>query len=390
MEKYIRFKANINLDAIHQNLALVKSRINKDTKLMAIVKADGYGHGANQIAKYCDDVIDCYGVAVVEEGIDLRNSGFTKPINLLGYTHSTQYSDVINFNLIPAIFTYEMAEDLSKTAVSMNKNVKIHIKLDTGMSRIGFADSEESVETICKISKLPNIIIDGIFTHFARADERDKSVAEGQFKRFTGFVSKLKDRGIDIPNCHVSNSAAIMELPHMNLNTVRSGIITYGLYPSDEMRKEEFPLTPAMELKSSVSYVKTLEKGVAIGYGGTYVTDKKTTVATVPVGYADGYPRSLSNKGEVLINGCRAKIVGRICMDQFMVDVTDIPDVKVGNEVTLMGKDGKEVITCEEVSKIAGSFNYEFVCDIGKRVPRIYYFDGDVVDIVQYVGVASK
>lgn len=386
MKKYMRVRADINLDAIHHNLSLAKSRINKNTELMAVIKADGYGHGANQIAKYCDDVIDRYAVAIPEEGIDLRNAGFTKPINLLGYTHPSQYEDVINYDLIPAIFTLDTARELSEMAMSMNRTVKIHIKLDTGMSRIGFADNDESADIIKEISLLPNLEIDGIFSHFARADEKDKSVARCQFDRFTDFINKLKSRGVEIQSCHISNSAGIMELSDMNLQIVRSGIITYGLYPSEEMDKENFKIIPAMELKSQVSFVKTLKEGTPVGYGGTYVTDKETVVATVPVGYADGYPRSLSNKGRVIIKGQSAPIVGRVCMDQFMVDVTHINGVKQGDEVTLMGEDGDEFISCEEVSDLAGSFNYEFVCDISKRVPRVYYKDGNIVDVVAYVG----
>ena len=381
----MRVRADVDLDAIHHNLSLAKSVINKDTQLMVVIKADGYGHGANQIAKYCDDVIDRYAVAIPEEGIDLRKAGFTKPINLLGYTHPTQYEDVINYDLIPAIFTLDMAKTLSQKALSMNKTVKIHIKLDTGMSRIGFADNDESVDVIKEISLLPNLEVDGIFSHFARADEKDKSVARIQFERFTNFVNKLKSKGLEIPNCHISNSAAIMELSDMNLQIVRSGIITYGLYPSEEMDKENFKIIPAMELKSQVSFVKTLKAGTPVGYGGTYVTDKETVIATIPVGYADGYPRSLSNKGRVIIKGQSAPIVGRVCMDQFMVDVTCIEGVKQGDEVTLMGKEGEEFISCEELSGLAGSFNYEFVCDISKRVPRVYYKDGKIVDVVTYV-----
>lgn len=387
MEKYYRVRADINLDAIHHNFQLVKNSISKDTELMAVIKADGYGHGANQIAKYCDDLIDRYAVAVVEEGVDLRLAGFTKPINLLGYTHKLQYEDVINYDLIPAVFSYEMAKDFSDTAVNMKKNVIFHLALDTGMSRIGFADTDESVEVIKEIAKLPNIKIDGMFTHFARADEVDKSVAQSQYNRFMNFKEKLENSGIELKNCHVSNSAAIMELPNMNLNIVRSGIINYGLYPSHEMKEDEFKIIPAMELKTSVSFVKTIGKGVAVGYGGTFVADRETVVATVPVGYADGYPRALSNKGVVLINGKRAKIIGRVCMDQFMIDVTDVPNVKVGDQVTLVGKDKDEFLSCEEVSETAGSFNYEFVCDVSKRIPRVYYYQGKIVDEVHYVGL---
>lgn len=382
----MRVRAEVNLDAIHHNLSLAKSKLKKGTDLMAVIKADGYGHGAIEIARYCDDLIDQYAVAIVEEGIEIRKAGFIKPILLLGFTHPSQYQDVIDYNLRPTIFTYDMAKSLSDIAVKNNTVVNVHIKLDTGMSRIGFADTDESVEIIKDISLLPNINIEGMFSHFARADEKDKSCAMVQYNRFIDFNNKLAENGVKIPVLHISNSAGIMELPEVQLSICRSGIITYGLYPSEEMDKEAFPLIPAMEWKSAVSYVKTLPKGVAVGYGGTYVTEKETIVATIPVGYADGYPRSLSNKGEVIIKGKRAPIIGRVCMDQFMVDVTEITDVKMGDKVTLMGTDGTEVISCEEISGKSGSFNYEFVCDIGKRVPRVYYSNGDIINVSKIVG----
>ncbi|MCH5201621.1 MAG: alanine racemase [Oscillospiraceae bacterium] len=386
MKKYMRVRADVDLTAIHNNLALVKRRISSNTKLFAVIKADGYGHGAKQIAKYCNDLIDGYAVAVVEEGVDLRNSGFNKPILLLGYTHPLQYNQIIEYDMMPAVFSYQMAKALSEKAGQLNKKIKIHIKLDTGMSRIGFADNEESVRIIKEISLLPNIEINGIFSHLARADEKDKTFAKTQYDRFITFTIKLEQQGIKIPNRHISNSAAIMELPEMNLEMVRCGIITYGLYPSAEMDKKNFSLEPAMQWKSAVSYVKTVPKGTPIGYGGTYITDRETVVATIPVGYADGYPRTLSNKGFVLIKGEKAPIIGRVCMDQFMVDVSHIKGVVTGDTVTLMGKDGKEEISCDCVADLAGSFNYEFVCDIGKRVPRVYYYNGKVVDTVQLVG----
>lgn len=387
MKNYMRVRADISLDAIYHNLSLVKERISRNTKLMAVIKADGYGHGARQIAKYCDDVIDSYAVAIPEEGIELRKAGFIKPVLLLGYTHPSQYRDVLDYDLIPGIFTFEMAKEFSLQAQIEGKIGKIHIKVDTGMSRIGFADNSKSAEIIKEISLLPNIKIDGIFTHLARADEKDKSAASEQYNRFMNFVNILEAKGIKIPNKHISNSAAIMELGEMNLDIVRSGIITYGLYPSEEMDKEKFPLEPALQWKTYISYVKKLPKGIAVGYGGTYVTERETVVATIPVGYADGYPRSLSNKGQVIINGKRANIIGRICMDQFMVDVTHIENAACGDEVTLIGKDGNEEISCDEEANLAGSFNYEFVCDISKRVPRVYYFKGKRVETAQ--GIAG-
>lgn len=385
MKNYMRVKADISLDAIRHNLSEIKKKINPTTALMVVIKADGYGHGASAIVKYCDDLIDCAAVAIVEEGISLRQDGFTKPILVLGYTHPSQYGELMEYNIMPAVFSYEMAKPLSELAVKNKKTVKIHIKLDTGMSRIGFSADDKSIEEIKKIASLPNIKIDGIFSHLARADETDKSNANRQFEIYKQFIDKLNKNGVNIPNRHISNSAAIMEFSEMNLEIVRSGIITYGLYPSDEVDKSELEIIPAMELKSHISYIKNLPAGVEVGYGGTYVTSKNTRVATVPVGYADGYPRSLSNKGSVLIHGKRAPIIGRICMDQFMVDVTDIDNVKVCDTVTLVGKDGSEFLSCEEVANLSGSFNYEFVCDVSKRVPRVYHLDGKVVSVEQWI-----
>ncbi|MBQ2320727.1 MAG: alanine racemase, partial [Lachnospiraceae bacterium] len=261
---------------------------------------------------------------------------------------------------------------------------KIHIALDTGMSRIGFKQDEESLEVIKKIAKLPYIFIEGCFTHFARMDEEDKTKAMTQFEKYMDFVEKIEGCGIELPIKHVSNSAGIIEKQEVNLDMVRDGICVYGLYPSDEVNKENLELTPAMEIKSYVSFVKELEPGVEIGYGGTYTTERETRVATIPVGYADGYPRALSNKGHVLINGMSAPILGRVCMDQFMVDVTDIDNVEEGTMVTLVGRDGDENISIEEISEMSHSFNYEFVCDVGKRIPRVYYKGGKVVETKDY------
>ncbi len=381
----MRVIAEINLDAIRHNLLQIRKKISPNTKLMAVLKADGYGHGSSAIAGYCGDLIDYAAVAIVEEGIALRNDGFEKPILLLGYTHPSQYNELIDFDLIPSVFSYEMAKPLSDIAVKRGAKVKIHIKLDTGMSRIGFCADDSSVDEIVRIHDLPNIVIDGIFSHLARADEADKNYAEKQFEIFMSFVQKLESRGVRIPNRHISNSAAIMELDKMNLEIVRSGIITYGLYPSEEVDKSKLDIIPAMELKSHITYIKTLPKGVQVGYGGTYTTKADTKVATVPVGYADGYPRSLSNKGCVLIGGRRVPIIGRVCMDQFMVDVSELDDVKICDPVTLMGRDGEEFLSCEEVANLSGSFNYEFVCDISKRVPRVYYMDGKIIGVEQWL-----
>lgn len=384
MRKYYRVHANIDLDAIYKNVSNAKALLKPGTKLMAIIKADAYGHGAKQVAETIDPIADAYGVAILEEGVELRKAGIDKPILILGFTPEPLYEAMIKYDIATAVFQLDMAEKISAAASRLGKQAKIHIALDTGMSRIGFKQDEESLEVIKKIAKLPYIFIEGCFTHFARMDEEDKTKAMTQFEKYMDFVEKIEGRGIELPVKHVSNSAGIIEKQEVNLDMVRDGICVYGLYPSDEVNKENLELTPAMEIKSYVSFVKELEPGVEIGYGGTYTTERETRVATIPVGYADGYPRALSNKGHVLINGMSAPILGRVCMDQFMVDVTDIDNVEEGTMVTLVGRDGDENISIEEISEMSHSFNYEFVCDVGKRIPRVYYKGGKVVETKDY------
>ena len=384
MREYYRVYANIDLDAIYENVVNAKKLTKPGTKLMAIIKADAYGHGAVEVARTLDDVADAYGVEILEEGIELRQAGIDKPVLILGYTPKALYPAMIKHDIATAVFTWKMAQEISQTAEALGRTARIHIKLDTGMSRIGFKQDDESLETICRIAKLPNISIDGCFTHFARMDETDKTWALKQFERYQDFVKRLEEAGVTVPVKHVSNSAGIIEMPQVNLDMVRDGIAVYGMYPSEEVDKSKILLRPAMELKAYVSYVKTLEPGVQISYGGTFTTTRETRVATVPVGYADGYPRALSGKGHVLIHGQYAPILGRVCMDQFMVDVTDIPDVTQGDDVTLVGRDGDGYISIEEVANMAYSFNYEFVCDVGKRVPRVYYRHGQKIETKDY------
>lgn len=374
MNRPSRIYATIDLDAVTWNLENMKKNISEDTKIIAVLKADAYGHGAVPIAQHIESLPYIWGMAVacVEEGIELREAGIKKPILILGYTFAEDYPTIIEHDMRPAVFTFEMAQHLSDAAVKMNQTAKIHIKIDTGMGRIGYRDMDEAVPEILKISKLPQIEIEGIFTHFARADENETTPAYIQLEKFQKFIQKLEENGLSIPMKHCSNSAGIIRMKEANMNAVRAGIILYGLYPSDEVEKEPVPLRPVMELKTHISYLKTVEKGTAISYGGTFVTKKETKVATIPVGYADGYCRGLSNKGYVLIHGKKAPIIGRVCMDQFMVDVTEIKDAKILDEVTLLGRDGKEKITLEELGNISGRFNYEFACCISKRVPRIY------------------
>lgn len=379
IKEYYRVKADIDLDAIHENVVNAKALTKPGTKLMAIIKADAYGHGAVMVAQTLEDVADAYGVAILEEGIELRQAGINKPILILGYTPAPLYRAMIKYDIATAVFEYDMAKKMSDTAEKMGKKAKVHIKLDTGMSRIGFKQDDESLAVIKKIAELPGIEIEGCFTHFATMDEKDKTKAMKQFERYMDFVKRIEDAGIKIPVKHVSNSAGIIEKPEVNLDMVRDGICVYGMYPSEEVDKTKLRLTPAMEIKSYVSFVKTLKAGVEIGYGGTYTTTNETVVATIPVGYADGYSRALSNRGRVLIKGKSFPIIGRICMDQFMVDISSRPDIKQGDEVTLVGRDKDEYISIEEVADMSYSFNYEFVCDIGKRIPRVYYRGGKVV-----------
>ncbi|MGB4660600.1 MAG: alanine racemase [Mobilitalea sp.] len=372
--KYYRVQANVNLNTIRHNLLEVRKKLNSDTKLMVIIKADAYGHGAVPLAQAIGDSgkIDAYGVAIIEEAVELREAGIDKPILILGYTPKEQYDLVVKYEVAQTVFQYEMAKTLSEEAKRQSKTAIIHIKLDTGMSRIGFSDTIESVKEIKRILELPNIIVEGLFSHFARADETDKTSAINQLQRYVKFIKLLEKENIFIPIKHFANSAGIIEFPDTYFNMVRCGIVTYGLYPSECVKKEEIELIPAMELKTHVIYVKEVEEGVGISYGATFVTKRKTRVATIPVGYADGYSRNLSNNGKVIIHGQYAPIIGRICMDQFMVDVTEIDDVQQGDSVTLLGRDRDAFISAEELAEWSHSFNYELVCTVGKRIPRVY------------------
>ena len=385
LDKYYRVYATVNLDAIYKNVANLKANTKENTKVIAVIKTDGYGHGAVPVARTIDELVDGYAVATIDEGVNLRKNGLTKPICILGYTHESQFDRAVKYDIRPAIIELDSAKKLSDIAVREGKKAKIHIAIDTGMSRIGFQIKEESVDIIEKISKLEGIEIEGIFTHFFASDEQDKNSAYEQYNKFCDINKKLKDRGLDIKVKHCSNSAAIIDMQDVNMDCVRAGIAMYGMYPSDEVNKQKVKLYPAMELKSHVVYVKDIEAGTGVSYGATFVSDKKMRIATIPVGYGDGYRRSLSGKGSVIIKGMRAPILGRVCMDQFMVDVTYIPDVKAGDEVTLMGRDGNETISAEELADMAKeTFNYELVCDFGKRIPRVFYRDGKIVGTKDY------
>jgi len=370
-----RVYAGINLSAVLHNLEEMHKNIDKNTKIVAVIKTDGYGHGALPIAKAIEhvDYLWGYAVATVDEAMNLIDDGRKKPILVLGISFPEHFDAIVRNDIRPCVCDFETARKLSSIAVSKNKICHIHIKIDTGMSRIGFQVNEDTVDTIEQISQLPNIEIEGIFTHFANADELDKTPTFKQMDLFKNMCDMLSVRGVKIPIKHCSNSAGIVDIPEANMNMVRAGIILYGLWPSDEVNKLQLDLQPVMSLKSHISYLKELDEGRKISYGGTYTTPEKKKIATVPVGYGDGYARSLSNKGYVLIHGQKAYICGRVCMDQFMVDVTHIDGVRVGDAVTLLGKDADERITMEELGEMSERFNYEFACLITPRVPRVYY-----------------
>lgn len=383
---YERTQAQINLNALEANIAAIRQKIGPDTKLLGVIKADAYGHGAAYIGRRYEEDFDFYGVACIEEAMELRRAGVTLPILVLGPVFPDDFSRAVEQNVRLPIFSMEAAKALSVEAVRQGKQVPFHFALDTGMSRIGFQVNEESAD-ICKaICDLPGIYPEGLFSHFATADETSFVKAEAQRQRYLQFCDWLEQRGVEIPMKHLNNSAGIMRLGG-SFNMVRAGIILYGLYPSEEVDKSLLPLQPVLRWVARVSHVKTLEPGREISYGGTYTTPSPRRVATIPVGYADGYPRCLSGMGQVLIGGKRAPILGRVCMDQFMADVTEIPGVQVGTPVTLVGTDGNETLSMEEVSGLAHSFNYELPCRIARRVPRVYYRDGVPVDMVEYIPV---
>lgn len=385
MRPYSRVYATVNLDAVVSNMKAMREALPASTAIMGVVKADGYGHGAVPVAWAMDPYVEGYAVSNIDEGINLRRHGIQKPILILGVTHRQRFEELLQYKITPAMFRLKEAKELSCLAKERGLTAKIHLALDTGMSRIGMAPSRDAAKEAAGMASLPGIEIEGLFTHFARADETDKSAYKEQYRRYKEFLGYLEELGVQIPIRHCSNSAGIVEsLESNHMDMVRAGIAIYGMYPSDEVDHNSVKLTPAMEIKSCITYIKEIGAGTAVSYGGTFVADHTMKVATIPVGYGDGYVRSLSGKGDVLIRGKRAAILGRICMDQFMVDVTDIPDVQEDDEVTLLGKDGSECITMEELAEKSGGFHYEMVCDIGKRIPRVYLKDGNTVGTKDY------
>lgn len=380
MYEYHRILAEIDLDAIGNNIREIRKRIKQETKLMAVVKADAYGHGAEEVSKVClYNGADQLAVATCDEGVQIRQWSIQVPVLILGNTVEGQLETVINYSLTQTVFRYETAKLMSDIACKLGKTALVHIKIDTGMSRIGFMPTDDSIDEIIKIFTLPNLKVTGIFTHFATADEKDKTFTRVQYKKFRYVTDRLNEMGYTDFIRHCANSGAILDMPEIQLDMVRAGIIIYGLYPSSQVT-HPVNLKPAMSLKSQISYVKGLEKNVSVGYGRTYFTTHKTKVATIPVGYADGYSRAFSNKSRVIVKGTYAPVIGNVCMDQMMIDISHIPDAEPGDSVIIMGSDGKNTVSAEELAQIAGTINYEIVCNVGKRVPRVYIKNGEIIN----------
>ena len=385
MKTYSRVYAKIDLDAVAWNMEQMKKNLKEGTEMVAVIKTDGYGHGAVQVASMLEsyDYVWGYAVATLDEAVVLRAAEIQKPILVLGCIFPDQYWEMLKYEIRMNVYTKEMAEAISALAVEKGEQAYVHIKLDTGMARLGFSAEESSIEEIKEIAELPNLVLEGVFTHFAKADEEDKTFTMMQLEKFEWMTQRLEEEGVTFPYVHASNSAGIIDVRRADYNLVRAGIAIYGLYPSEEVDKEKVQLKPALSLKSHIAFVKDIPAGTPVSYGGDFVSEHQMRIATIPIGYGDGYPRSLSDTGYVLIRGKKAPIIGRICMDQFMVDVSDIPEVKFGDKVTF-GRDQEEYLPVEKLSELSGRFNYEFVCDLGKRIPRVYVQDGKVEEQVDY------
>ena len=386
MDKIMRpVWAEIDLDAIAYNTRNIKQLIgHKD--LIAVVKANCYGHGViDIIPTLLENGVSRFAVAMISEALEIRENNITAPVMILGFTPLYLGEELINNNIEQTVYDLDYAKELSKIALTLNKKAKIHIAIDTGMGRIGFLPNEKSIDNITEICSLEGIEVIGIFTHFSTSDEKDKEYSHEQFTKMLSVMDTLKKRGIDIPLKHVANSGAIIDLPDTYLDAVRAGIILYGYYPSDEIDKNNLALKPALTLKATITNVKTLEKDMYVSYGRTFKTSNETIVATIPVGYADGYLRKLAENGKVIIKGEFAPIIGRICMDQFMIDVTNIPDVKIGDEVILLGEKNGLKYNADDMAKKLDTINYEVTCMLKSRLPRVYIKNKHIVNVKNHI-----
>ncbi|MCX8131264.1 MAG: alanine racemase [Clostridia bacterium] len=385
--KFNRSWAEVNLDNIAHNVREIRRITNKKAEIMGVVKADAYGHGVMEVARtLLGNGVTRLAVSMLDEAIQLRKNGISVPILILSYTDPRRAEEIIRHDVTQTVFSQDLAKALSDAAVKLERNVKIHIKIDTGMTRVGFMPGYSAIKNVVEISKLPGIIIEGLFTHFASADESDKSYTHMQFEKFMSICNELSRIGLYIPVKHVANSAAIIEFPEMHLDMVRPGIILYGMYPSSEVDAARIHLKPAMTLKANVILVKEVERDTSISYGRIFTTQRESKIATIPIGYADGFTRLMTNKAKVLINGELAPVVGKICMDQCMADITDTcKEVCVGDEVVIFGRQGEQEIKVEDLAAAIGTINYEVVCLIGKRVPRFYLQGGKISNVLNYL-----
>lgn len=384
--------AEIDMDALAYNINSIKSKLAEGEKVMGIVKADAYGHGDGFVSRALQEAgFHWFGVSNIEEGMSLRNEGIDKPILILGYTPVETAKLMDEYKLTQALVGIDYAKALQAEAKKAGVVIDAHVKLDTGMTRVGFQSDEEnfqeSFKELIEVSKMPNIHITGIFTHHAVADAYqgdNPNFTEMQFARFNKMVNALKDAGVDVGICHCANSATTIAYPEKHLGMCRSGIITYGMLPSGEC-SGMIDIKPLMTLKTTIGLIKHVKAGSQLSYGRTYTAETDRVIATIPIGYADGYSRALSNKARMLVNGHYAPVVGRVCMDQIMLDVTGIPDVKMGDEVVVFGRQKDQILPIEELAEILGTINYELTCVITKRVPRVFIKDGRAIGVVDHV-----
>lgn len=386
MDKIMRpVWAEIDLDIIGNNMTNIKKLVG-DKEVMAVVKADCYGHGAVEVSEtLLENGASRLAVAMISEAIKLRDINITAPIMILGYTPLYLGEELINYDIEQTIYDLDYAKELSDIAIKLNKKAKVHIALDTGMGRIGFLPTEESLKSIVEISSLKGLDITGIFTHFSSADEKDKEYTINQFEKMQSFIKSLNNLGINIPLTHASNSGAITDMPNTYLDCVRAGIIIYGYYPSNDVDKTKISIEPALTLKAKIAHVKELDKNMYVGYNRKFMTTDKTIVATIPIGYADGYSRKLSNNGHVIINNKLAPIIGNVCMDQIMVDATNVGPVKTGDEVILLGKSNNVKYDADDMAKDVGTINYEIICALKNRVPKVYIKNGETIKVINNI-----
>lgn len=379
------YYAEINLDNFRHNFREVK-RLAKGKKVFGVIKADGYAHGAVELARVLrEESVDYFAVAVITEAIELRKNGFTEPILVMGYTPPTFAKQIVEYDITQSVFSFELASAISNEAIKQNKKAKIHIKIDTGMGRVGFLPNQFAIHEIERISKLSNVVLEGIFSHFSSADERNKDFSKAQLSKFKIIIDELEAKGIIFEIKHMANSAAIIDLEEAYFDGVRPGIMLYGYYPSDEVLKERVELKPVMTLKANIVHIKEVEEGTPISYGRKFTTERVSKIATLPFGYADGFTRLLFQKAQVIANGVLVPVVGRICMDQCMIDVTECEDIKVGDEVIVMGNFNEVKNDADVYANKLGTINYEVLCMVSKRVPRVYVENGNIIKINNYV-----